>query len=1107
MSRVPPVVLALVINSVLFAQTPGQQKPTSQNPAAQPPNSQPPTVQTTKTDTKSGQTNQEAFIIEQTVTSVSYESDGTGKYENTSRVRLQSQAGVQQFGLLNLSYEKNFQNANFEYVRVHKPDGTVIETPLDTVQDIESEITRAAPFYSDLREKHIAVKGVAVGDVLEWRSVTQITKAIVPGQFWSSYSCTEKAVVLAEEFRLTVPKNRQVKVKSKDPQPKVHEEGNLRIYEWKRSQPKAKEEDLKEKFGPPFKQPQADVEISSFQSWDEVRKWYASLQADRVVPNDEIKAKALELTKDAKTEDEKILALYDFVATRFRYIGVAFGIGRYQPHSAADVLDNSYGDCKDKHTLLTSLLQAIGINASPALIDSTHAIDRDVPSPAQFDHVITAVQHGNDLIWLDTTSEIAPFGMLTANLRDKQALLIGPDGSKFVTTPDKLPVDKFQVVGTLNDSGELNASMKDDVRGDGEIALRAAFHYVAQPQWKELVQRISYGMGFAGTVADVSASTPEKTTEPFHLEYSYDRTDYSDWVNNKRITLPIPGLGIPDLNDEYQKSGQPVRLGAPTQFDYKTDLKIPEGYSAELPAGVDFKTEFAEYRSKYSLSNGTIHAERQLTILAKEVPASEYSRYRDLAHKIGDDTGAWVTFSATGKSAASNERATSAQGWPPLPDTDAAREFRDGYSLIQQRNLDAGLDKLEDAAKRDPKLPGVWSTIASVQYMRGDMNGALDNLRRQTKETPDIPLAYSMLAKTLLYLRKQDEALPVLQRWFELAPDDRDAITMYGSTLTSMKKYPQAIAVLEKAVQQDPKRDVYQFQLGNAYLESGQSDKALECYKHAVDVALVKESTQNDAAYSLADKGLYLDQAEEWAGRAVQEIEEETRHINLEDLESNDFRLMNQLASYWDTLGWVYFRKGEYNKAEPYLSDSWWLRQNSIVGEHLAQVYEKLHQATKASHFHEMAKATPDRGNQPPVPGQLPYTKSSWKRGEWDASEELGKMRTIHLPPLSTKSESAEFFVLLDDIQNSPKPAATTQTAAKSTQPASMPANVKGVKFVSGAASLKKAQKNLEQANFGIRLPANDRARLIRRGILMCSPYTHGCEFTLMTVDSVRSVN
>ena len=68
-------------------------------------------------------------------------------------------------------------------------------------------------------------------------------------------------------------------------------------------------------------------------------------------------------------------------ARSVHYVGVAFGVGRYQPHAASEVLTNQYGDCKDKHTLLASLLAAAGIKAYPVLVNSSHRIDPAVPSP------------------------------------------------------------------------------------------------------------------------------------------------------------------------------------------------------------------------------------------------------------------------------------------------------------------------------------------------------------------------------------------------------------------------------------------------------------------------------------------------------------------------------------------------------------------------------------------------------------------------------------------------------------------------------------------------------------------------------------------------------
>jgi len=150
-----------------------------------------------------------------------------------------------------------------------------------------------------------------------------------------------------------------------------------------------------------------------------VGRWYGGLQKEPLALTPAIRAKSAELTKGLKTEEEKIRAIYSFVSLKYHYIGLDFGIGRYHPHAADDVLDNGYGDCKDKHTLLAALLKAAGIEAWPALIHTQRKLDAEVPSPAQFNHVITVVPSGPQFIWLDTTPEVAPYGLLLQSLRNE----------------------------------------------------------------------------------------------------------------------------------------------------------------------------------------------------------------------------------------------------------------------------------------------------------------------------------------------------------------------------------------------------------------------------------------------------------------------------------------------------------------------------------------------------------------------------------------------------------------------------------------------------------------------------------------------------------------
>ena len=219
---------------------------------------------------------------------------------------------------------------------------------------------------------------------------------------------------------------------------------------------------------------QADVQISSFASWEDVGRWYGGLQDERVKPTREVTAKAVELTKNAPNDEAKLRALYEYVSTQFHYIGISFGIGRYQPHSAAEVLANQYGDCKDKHTLLASLLTAVGIPAYPALVSTSREVDEDVPSPGQFDHVVTVVPREGEPVWLDTTTEVGPYRYLVSPLRDKHALVIWKDkAAALLRTPVDLPyeaIQTFNMDAKLNDAGTLEGNVEFSARGD--LALR-----------------------------------------------------------------------------------------------------------------------------------------------------------------------------------------------------------------------------------------------------------------------------------------------------------------------------------------------------------------------------------------------------------------------------------------------------------------------------------------------------------------------------------------------------------------------------------------------------------------------------------------------------------
>ena len=471
------------------------------------------------------------IIIEQLYQRLRFESDGTGWRELSVRLVVQTEAGVQQAGQLAYGYNSANESLTVDSVRIHKASGSLVSASPEAVQDVTGPIAQQAPVYSDYRQKIVTVPALRPGDTLEYHVLWTSRPLEALGNFWYQYDFTTGVVVRDERVEVDVPRDKYLKVKSAPgTEPQVSETRDRRIYRWKHAtlepHPEEVARRLRAAMGLGKVEPHS-IQLTTFRSWEDIGRWYADLERERESPTPPIRSKAAELVRDRTTRRDSIMAMYDFVAKSYRYVSLSFGIGRYQPHAAADVLANQYGDCKDKHTLLASLLSAVGLRAYPALISSGADIDSDVPAPSQFDHLITAVPEGDSYLWLDTTPEVAPFAFIMLNLRSKRALVIPAAAPpRLVVTPREPPspaLYEVAVAGQLNSLGTLRATVRHVTRGDAEVLFRIGFRATPQSQWQKLAEIVAADEGIEGDVAGVTASDPADTREPFRFEFQVTR--------------------------------------------------------------------------------------------------------------------------------------------------------------------------------------------------------------------------------------------------------------------------------------------------------------------------------------------------------------------------------------------------------------------------------------------------------------------------------------------------------------------------------------------------------------------------------------------------------
>ncbi len=157
---------------------------------------------------------EEAAVFERILNRVRFENDGTEVSETEAVIRIQSQAGVEEFGQLVFGYSSATEKLEVEYVRVRKPDGQVVVTPESTAQDFAPDVLKEAPMYSDYRQRHISVAALRPGDTLEYRTVTRSLTPLAPGNFWYEYTFPKGVVVNEDRLEINVPKAREVKLKT-----------------------------------------------------------------------------------------------------------------------------------------------------------------------------------------------------------------------------------------------------------------------------------------------------------------------------------------------------------------------------------------------------------------------------------------------------------------------------------------------------------------------------------------------------------------------------------------------------------------------------------------------------------------------------------------------------------------------------------------------------------------------------------------------------------------------------------------------------------------------------------------------------------------------------
>jgi len=546
----------------------------------------------------------------------------------------------------------------------HASGGTADILP-SAVADQPNPAVAGAPAYQDVRVKSVRILGLAPGDALEYNVITTTKHGPLAPSFYLSHDLSTEGLTLTEIFEIDLPASRAVKPWT-SPRAQTFETEHSgegpdarTIYRWQRLEKKADSSEQKpEPRMPPKESTSAktagdsasplldsDIVLTSFANWPDLAKALQESLIASAAPYDEVKAKADELTRNAASPDEKLRALYDFVAQKLSTVDLPLGTTGFRLRPPAETLRGNSAIPEEKSTLLYALVRSVGLDARLSLAGPMVRPQRDPAFPSLLTNALVVVRGASKTFWLDPSVEVAPFGVIASTLRGKPALSLasGAEARVFENVPKGLPfaaTQRVTVDASLGADGSLRAKVHYTMRGENELVLRVAFHQSDREKWKDVAQLMSLSDGFRGKIVSASASDPYDTRHPFSVDYEITQPNFVDWSKQTiRIPALLPLLGLPDAQ---ARSGEgaapaPIDLGTPLSVDTKLTLHLPPNISIEGPTGTSVDRDYATFASHYAAEGSVIFASRHINFILRELPAARAADYNAFLHAVQTD--------------------------------------------------------------------------------------------------------------------------------------------------------------------------------------------------------------------------------------------------------------------------------------------------------------------------------------------------------------------------------------------------------------------------------------------------------------------------------------
>jgi len=322
-------------------------------------------------------------------------------YRNVTKI--EENVGLQIGSSISVDYDPSYQKLTFHEIKVVRDGNTISKLNPNDFQIIRREKDAESFIYDGSLSATNNLSDIRRGDIIDY-SYTLTGMNPIHGNKFSTASLLNDFVPYGKVnviMRSTTPL--QIQMMNTSQTFKESRVNGVNIYQYTKSNVDALEF---EENTPSWVIWSDAAFISDYKSWAEVAQWGANIFKVREVASADLTAEINRIKKQYTSEGERITEVLNFVQDEIRYLGLESGIGAYKPFMPNKVLEQRFGDCKDKSLLMVYMLRKMNVEAYPVLVNTTLKLSLKelIPSPKYFDHcIVKVISKSGNARWYDPT--------------------------------------------------------------------------------------------------------------------------------------------------------------------------------------------------------------------------------------------------------------------------------------------------------------------------------------------------------------------------------------------------------------------------------------------------------------------------------------------------------------------------------------------------------------------------------------------------------------------------------------------------------------------------------------------------------------------------------